>query len=396
MIDRTCMCRFSLVGPWTALWFAILMSPTLGAVVASDSAADFQYFWQADGGWKGLHPTADENPPGMDNGGFGFLPWNFAGGYHQPQYSPYGRQNHFIDGSDFPASTYNDLDSPAFVLTNANFAFGGHTARATRPFASPLEVGDTFSLQFDNPMLMPLDGFAPAGFLIRLNSGGGPVISGSPTSGRERFGIAATSDFLSGRWFTSDLSGSKDTGLASSVTTSGAEFRFQLQTAESYVAEILRLDDGQVLFSQSGMLSAPATGAIDAIEILIYGNGSGNGMWGVGGLPTGEREFYFNNLRIERADSVLSGDYNRDGLVNAADYTVWRNALGQMVTPGMGADGNGDGTIDEFDYGVWKTNFGSTSGGTLAALVSVPEPKSVLLLLTILLCGRLHCSRFRP
>ena len=42
----------------------------------------------------------------------------------------------------------------------------------------------------------------------------------------------------------------------------------------------------------------------------------------------------------------LTGDYNHDGIVNGADYVVWRDTLGQDVAPTTGPDGNGDGFID--------------------------------------------------
>ena len=74
--------------------------------------------------------------------------------------------------------------------------------------------------------------------------------------------------------------------------------------------------------------------------------------------------------------SILSGDYNRDGIVDAADYTVWRDTFGQTVAAGTGADGDGNGMIDQADYDNWVLNFGTTVGtlpgaGTAAA---VPEP----------------------
>ena len=77
--------------------------------------------------------------------------------------------------------------------------------------------------------------------------------------------------------------------------------------------------------------------------------------------------------------SGLAGDYNLDGTVNAADYTVWQDALGSNVTPGEGADGVADGFIDELDYAVWKQHFGATLGGAGAA--AVPEPTTGYLLL---------------
>src|SRR5690606_12606496 len=43
-------------------------------------------------------------------------------------------------------------------------------------------------------------------------------------------------------------------------------------------------------------------------------------------------------------DPALIGDYNGDGTVNLADYTVWRDSLGSTVVAGDGADGDNSGT----------------------------------------------------
>ncbi|MEZ6099916.1 MAG: choice-of-anchor L domain-containing protein [Pirellulaceae bacterium] len=51
-------------------------------------------------------------------------------------------------------------------------------------------------------------------------------------------------------------------------------------------------------------------------------------------------------------------DYNNNGVVDAADYTVWKDSFGQSVPPGTGADGNVNGVIDAADYTVWKDDFG--------------------------------------
>jgi hypothetical protein len=61
------------------------------------------------------------------------------------------------------------------------------------------------------------------------------------------------------------------------------------------------------------------------------------------------------------AESVvppLPGDYNGDLVVDAADYTSWRDSLGGSVDSFQGADGNGDGTVDAADYKLWKRQFG--------------------------------------
>ena len=66
------------------------------------------------------------------------------------------------------------------------------------------------------------------------------------------------------------------------------------------------------------------------------------------------------------------GDYNQDGKVDAADYTVWRNSLGANVAVFSGADGSGNGVVDQADYEVWKANYGTvaTGAGGLAFAVA--------------------------
>lgn len=73
---------------------------------------------------------------------------------------------------------------------------------------------------------------------------------------------------------------------------------------------------------------------------------------------------------------VLAGDYNGDGMVNVADYTVWRNSLGQ-TGGGLPADGDGSGTVDAADYSFWKQRFGNATTVAFAAS-RVPEPRGLL------------------
>jgi hypothetical protein len=94
---------------------------------------------------------------------------------------------------------------------------------------------------------------------------------------------------------------------------------------------------------------------------------------------------------------IIAGDYNGDGTVGAADYTVWRNSLYQEVEMGSGADGNRNGFIDEDDFSIWKSFFrrvvvgGSAIGGAGAAgvdTVAVPEPTSGILFVAGLIVAR--------
>ncbi len=53
------------------------------------------------------------------------------------------------------------------------------------------------------------------------------------------------------------------------------------------------------------------------------------------------------------------GDYNDNGRVDAADYTVWRDTLGDSAGRGEGANASPDDVVGPEDYDIWKTRYGS-------------------------------------
>jgi hypothetical protein len=82
------------------------------------------------------------------------------------------------------------------------------------------------------------------------------------------------------------------------------------------------------------------------------------------------------------APPTLAGDYNGNGTVDAADYTVWRDTLGSTTDLRANGDNTGAsaGKIDAADYIAWKNNFGRALGGNGSA-AAVPEPMSMPLLM---------------
>ncbi len=85
----------------------------------------------------------------------------------------------------------------------------------------------------------------------------------------------------------------------------------------------------------------------------------------------------------------LPGDYNDDGVVDAADFTVWRDTLGE-TGGNLAADGNGpagtpDGVVDTLDYDFWRAHFGQTAGSGALVGAVVPEPATMWMLLAGLL-----------
>lgn len=70
------------------------------------------------------------------------------------------------------------------------------------------------------------------------------------------------------------------------------------------------------------------------------------------------------------------GDFNYDGVVDAVDYTVWRDALshGESSSSYRQADGDYNGVVDERDRMVWAANYG---GGVQPPSALVPESSAL-------------------
>ena len=84
----------------------------------------------------------------------------------------------------------------------------------------------------------------------------------------------------------------------------------------------------------------------------------------------------------------IPGDYNNDGIVDAADYTVWRDTAGQtgvsLAADGTGPSGTPDGVVNDLDYQFWVDHYGATSAGSGGgSAASVPEPSSLLMLVAL-------------
>lgn len=97
------------------------------------------------------------------------------------------------------------------------------------------------------------------------------------------------------------------------------------------------------------------------------------------------------------------GDYNNDGIVDAADYTVWRDALNSDAPlPNEGAT---PGVTTQEDYLVWSANFGAVALGSnsfriiegvvaygaVPEGVAIPEPTCFALAVATLLTAGASC-----
>jgi T5SS/PEP-CTERM-associated repeat protein len=119
----------------------------------------------------------------------------------------------------------------------------------------------------------------------------------------------------------------------------------------------------QILTATGGISGTFATTVLPAL--------AGNLFWEIG--------YSLNSVTLTVAAPGLPGDFNSDGVVDAADYIVWRKGL--------------DTTYTLADYDLWRAHFGeSTVSNTEFSLRSgatVPEPGTLLLglILACHFCG---------
>lgn len=308
------------------LLIALLARTATAIVIASDNASDPAYaFNPTEGSWQGENAGSGENPPGDDNGGFGFLPWDFGGGYSQDR-PPYGTSPQYIDGVDFPTTSYNNLGSPSFALGTAPVPFSGITTGASRPFAQTLAVGDIFSADIDTPAnFQDQSGFSyPFAF-----------VGFADETGVETFAVKAGNG-VGGPypWEYKDLDEpNADFGVAAGGSSIAPT---DTSDGSSFSLEILSASTGR--FTLDGR----------SVNIQF-----------IAGLPN---SVFF--LLYDQEAKAVSGDFNENGTVDAADYVVWRENLGLLIQLPNEGENVTEGEVTAEDYATWRENFGLLTGPT--------------------------------
>jgi autotransporter-associated beta strand protein len=229
---------------------------------------------------------------------------------------------------------------------------------------------------FDNPVNLQLDAritSAPANstaILSNVVSGTGDLIKSGPGT------LSLTN---SGNNYTGDTS--VLAGGPLSITTPFLE-----DSADVYLVTGSALN-----------LNFAGTDVIDSF--FIDGVSQAEGTWGATGNLAADfqTELITGNGLLDVTTLVVPGapgDYNDDGIVDAADYAVWRaNDGGGTALP----NDNGLGTpIRAEHYDLWVDHFGEMapgSGGGYGSPAAAPEPASALLVLFALsglLTGRMR------
>jgi hypothetical protein len=121
-----------------------------------------------------------------------------------------------------------------------------------------------------------------------------------------------------------------------------------------------------------------ADGSLPAIDFLRLAPGSHLIDSGVNvGLPFNGSAPDLGWFETASIAPALPGDYDGSGVVDLADYVVWRDKLNATVTL---PNDTTPGVVDASDYDVWRAHFGQTlaGGNGSVSAAPVPEPISVL------------------
>jgi autotransporter-associated beta strand protein len=161
-----------------------------------------------------------------------------------------------------------------------------------------------------------------------------------------------------------------------------------LRITNSYLADM-----ADVLIADGATLNLDFTG--DDVIDSLYLNGVPQtpGLYGMGAMGA---SFFAGAGRLQvttlGAELGIVGDYNSNGVVDAADYVVWRDSVGAAGLSNR--DPIIMGAVGQADYDAWQANFGlSLAAGSAAGIANnaVPEPAGWILAVVAVL---IVCARY--
>jgi F0F1-type ATP synthase membrane subunit c/vacuolar-type H+-ATPase subunit K len=127
----------------------------------------------------------------------------------------------------------------------------------------------------------------------------------------------------------------------------------------------------------------------------------------LGTLATPSQNGFREATAMAVVPTMLVGDFNGDGTVDAVDYTVWRDNLGSAT---VFPNDDSPGMVDASDYDDWRANFGkplpmgsaaigaaaigaATIGAATMGSAAIPEPTSFVMMLIAVLAGSMIRKR---
>jgi hypothetical protein len=160
-------------------------------------------------------------------------------------------------------------------------------------------------------------------------------------------------------------------GNDDSATTGADEYHFNLPLSSFNTTTMTTVSVPLNTFTKltkANEFSNPGDGLLTNFNLYYLGINTDQGA--------GLVNLAIDHLSVDLPPTGISGDYNGNGVVDAADYTVWRDNLGKSVTL---PNDTTPGTVVQADFDVWKNNFGLHAGSGAFSAGAVPEPATWLL-----------------
>lgn len=358
--------------------------------------------------------------------------WQFEWRYVKNGTNAAGEDSVWLGNIQFPNGSLERFDVPGLptgwsTSGNANWAIVDdpqHTYGTGRYAAQAGSIGDSQASNLRSPVInvtstgalrfnywisseTGADGLVlyaslnGSAFVPQWNVSGVPVITTNPSypaSIGSTIAVGASTDWdyrshYSQYGATLDIVAPSGGGYAS-ITTTDRTGAAGYNSSSDYTSAFSGTSAATPLAAGVGALLLSRNIDLTTADIRAILRNTADKVGGDNGLTaydsSGFNQFYgygrINAASAVTAVNAASGDYNNDGVVDAADYTVWRNNLGATVPAYTGADGDGNGMVEAADYQVWKSHFGQTivmplpaslvASASLAPAESETEPEA--------------------
>ncbi len=312
--------------------------------------------------------------------------------------------NTFSGGVLFNTSAGLNFDNDNSFGTG-NITWGVTQQVLAAPTASvPIDIGNAMVTRSASTLIM-------SSFAQPVTFSGGWTLAGGTSTLDVRSGVDAT---ISGNIVGTNATSALTKISAGKITLSGSNTYAGGTAVSAGLLELsgasAKLGGGNVTVAGTGSSLAIDSGVNDGIDDNATLNLNNNAILNLGSgvnervgflsldtafQPSGtygssqsnavnKLDLYFSGVGILTVGpAILAGDYNGNGIVDAADYVLWRKNVGQ---PSQTLPNDTTGVIiGDAQYNLWRSNLGSTTavpaGASAESASAVPEPSSMCLLI---------------